>query len=118
MTAGGVRASAELHAFSPADGEWRPLVAEGGLTPPARSGHASVALGPKSLLVLGGSGASHAKLGDVWQLDRVAQEMRTTEWLELTLDAWTAERAEREAAAAKAAAEAAAAAAAEAAAAA
>ena len=109
MTAGGgVRPSSALYSFDASTAEWKPLAAEGGVQPPARSGHACVALDAKSLLVLGGASAAHKKLGDAWVLERTKTEAKTSEWLELTLDAWTAERAEREAAAAKAAAAAAA----------
>ena len=64
------------------------------------------------MLIFGGGGSKHEKLGDVWQLDLSYKESKSSVWLELVLDAWTAERAKREAAAAaerKSAAEAAAA---------
>ena len=106
---GGLRASAAIHAYSLTESRWHVLEAEAGDAPDARSGHTAISLGGASLLVHGGAGARHEKLADVWQLSLTAEEERTSVSLELVLDAWTAERAQREAAAAAAAASAAAA---------
>ena len=56
MTAGGVRATAALHAYSRETGEWKPLnpVAVGGRGPYPRSGHAACTLTPTSMLIGGG----------------------------------------------------------------
>ena len=107
MTAGGLRATAALHAFSSESGQWRTLtpVAPGGKGPTPRSGHAACTLSTTSMLVLGGAGARHEKLADCWRLDLADQKKKESAYLELTLDVITAAEA---AAAAAAAAEAAA----------
>ena len=115
---GAQRASNALHAFHLGEKRWRELAADTAVMPPPRAGHACVATGPTSLLVLGGTGSSHRKMDDVWELQLQRTETSFSLQVEMRVEAWTAARAKAEreavaeAAAAKRAEEAAAAAAA------
>ena len=93
--AGGVQASNALYAFDLAKQQWRELAAETA-TPPPRAGHACCATGEHSLLVLGGTGSSHRKLGDAWSLQLQRTDTSQLLRMEMRVEAWTAERAKQE----------------------
>ena len=92
----GLVPSNQLFAYNPDNSTWRPLApqADGDARgPEARSSHAACMLSATSMLVLGGTGSRHEKLRDCWRLDLADSESKTSEVLELTLDAVTPEQA-------------------------
>ena len=93
-TSAGPRPTAAAHTY--AGGRWRPLVPETEQVPAARSGHTSCVLNTTSMIVFGGRGSGHEKFADVWQLRLSTTAAKQSVWLELELDAWSAERAARE----------------------
>ena len=93
---GAQRASNALHAFHLGEKRWRELAADTAVMPPPRAGHACVATGPTSLLVLGGTGSSHRKMEDVWELQLQRTETSFSLQVEMRVEAWTAARAKAE----------------------
>ena len=96
-TSGGVqRASNALHSFHLGEKRWHELAADTAVMPPPRAGHACVATGPTSLLVLGGTGSSHRKMDDIWELQLQRTDTTHTLRVEMRIEAWTPARARAE----------------------